>query len=247
MKEKISKIIMGIGSLFIFLIAIYCLIKGEIVGFLMIFIIAILSFPLFQDWIDKKYGIQSEYYKELRFFMTFFTPLICLLLAFGIIKIMSNQEYEEYMIIEIIKKFLQISIYIIYLVVFFMYSKKESSQKNKYIFFGTVYFISVLISYIPDETMVLILNNIPNDEKLTMESYNLLIEAIIEPIKEAILTYIIFDTVRKSKDDKKDNKIENNREKINMQFDKNIKFKVDVKDNKTGYKYNYSISVKQNN
>lgn len=134
MKEKISKIIMGIGSLFIFLIAIYCLIKGEIVGFLMIFIIAILSFPLFQDWIDKKYGIQSEYYKELRFFMTFFTPLICLLLAFGIIKIMSNQEYEEYMIIEIIKKFLQISIYIIYLVVFFMYSKKESSQKNKYIF-----------------------------------------------------------------------------------------------------------------
>ncbi|HAC02546.1 MAG TPA: hypothetical protein DCE63_01165, partial [Eubacterium sp.] len=87
----------------------------------------------------------------------------------------------------------------------------------------------------------------PNDEKLTMESYNLLIEAIIEPIKEAILTYIIFDTVRKSKDDKKDNKIENNREKINMQFDENIKFKVDVKDNKTGYKYNYSISVKQNN
>lgn len=54
-----------------------------------------------------------------------------------------------------------------------------------------------------------ILNVIPNGEKLDMESYKLLVNAFLVPIKEAILTYIIFDTVA---DDKKKRCTQNEQE-----------------------------------
>lgn len=249
MKEKISKILMGIVSLIIAIIAIYCLFKGKIIGAIIILLIAILLFPLVQDYYDKKYSIQNEYYKELRFVLTFFTAIFALLLANVFINIMEVQGYEENLILDKVKELLQIIIYIVYLVVLFMYSKNEESQKNKYILFGTIYFVFILISYIPDDTMVLILNKIPDE--LTLCSYRLLIDAIIDPIKEAILTYIIFDTVMETK---KHNEIEEDKESTEnkteetntqSQYNGSAKFEVEVKDNKTGYECNYEISVKQ--
>lgn len=107
MKEKISKILMGIVSLIIAIIAIYCLFKGKIIGAIIILLIAILLFPLVQDYYDKKYSIQNEYYKELRFVLTFFTAIFALLLANVFINIMEVQGYEENLILDKVKELLQ--------------------------------------------------------------------------------------------------------------------------------------------
>lgn len=58
--------------------------------------------------------------------------------------------------------------------------------------------LCILISYVPAtdyKVVINILNCIPNTQKLDEESYVLMIDGILMPIKEAFLTYIIFDTV----------------------------------------------------
>lgn len=81
-----------------------------------------------------------------------------------------------------------------------------------------------------------------------------LIDAIVMPLKESFLTYIIFDTMFSNSDkSKKDIEISDenvNKEvcgknKINIQDNKTEKFQVDVVDTETYKKYNYDITVKK--
>lgn len=65
-----------------------------------------------------------------------------------------------------------------------------------------------MISYIPNTDynfIIKILNYLPSVKKLDQESYLLIIDGILMPIKEAFLTYIIFDTVISEKDAKREN------------------------------------------
>lgn len=82
------------------------------------------------------------------------------------------------------------------------------------------------------------------------------VEALIMPIKEAVLTYIIFDSIFDHQDNKKN--IENNDqkgnkeiyrenkiEKINIQDNRKPQYQIEVIDNKTHNRYNYYITAKR--
>ena len=87
-------------------------------------------------------------------------------------------------------------VYVIYLAIIFLYN--DTNKKRKYFIFGITYMLCILISYVPAtdyKVVINILNCIPNTQKLDEESYVLMIDGILMPIKEAFLTYIIFDTV----------------------------------------------------
>lgn len=255
MKENISKILMGIASLIIALIAICCLFKGEIKGAIIFLLVAILVFPFVQDRLDKKSKLENKYYMELRGFLTFFSPIVLSLLALELAQIMTAHGYEDIYIIKRVEAVLQIIMYLLYLFILFMYNENDKkSKKRKYIIFGGIYCVCVLISYIPNDIMVFILNKLSDNENFTLCSYELLIEAILNPIKEAILTYIMFDTVRELKKTEKHNKIEEDKESTEnktketntqSQYNDSAEFEVEVKDNKTGHECSYEISVKQ--
>ena len=96
-----------------------------------------------------------------------------------------------------------------------------------------------------------ILNHLPNGN-LDIKSYDILINDCFIPIKEAMLTYIIFDTAFEQKSHNQNEKIvdvilKDEQERLNASsvLDKteaNL-FKVNVLDNENGQVTNYQIRV----
>ena len=255
MKEKLSRFIIEFNSLLMLLFSVYIFIQKQYKASIAILLLSILFFPSVQDKFDKKSKLENKYYMELRVFLTLFSPIVLSLLALELAQIMTAHGYEERYIIKRVEAVLQIIMYLSYLFILFMYNENDKkSKKRKYIIFGGIYCVCVLISYIPNDIMVFILNKLPDNENLTLCSYKLLIEAILDPIKEAILTYIMFYTVRELKKTEKHNEIEEDKESTEnkteetntqSQYNDSAKFEVEVKDNKTGYECSYEISVKQ--
>ena len=92
---------------------------------------------------------------------------------------------------------LKICVYFIYMIVIDFVSA-ENKRKEYYIF-GIIYIICLLISFIPSKyntIIVRLLNVIFGYQHMDEITYEFIIEAILMPIKEAVLTYIIFDTVK---------------------------------------------------
>ena len=121
---------------------------------------------------------------------------------------------------------LKICVYFIYMIVIDFVSA-ENKRKEYYIF-GIIYIICLLISFIPSKyntIIVRLLNVIFGYQHMDEITYEFIIEAILMPIKEAVLTYIIFDVVF----EKKEKKI----------------FSVDVIDKQSLKKENYEIIVQK--
>ena len=103
-----------------------------------------------------------------------------------------------------------------YFIYFFIIAFVSTENKRKeYFIFGILYAICVLFSFIPskfDENIARALNTVVVYQQMDKITYEYIIEAILTPIKEAVLTYIIFDTVfdsnagSKKKEEKQCNK-----------------------------------------
>lgn len=111
---------------------------------------------------------------------------------------------------------------------------KRKDKRNRYIIFGLFYCICVLLSYVSknfSEMVIYSLNSIFGDGALDEISYQLLIECIVDPIKEAILTFIILDTT-----------IPN----IARKNDSNCKiYNICVQNNDNRDKKDYSVMIKE--
>lgn len=116
--------------------------------------------------------------------------------------------------------------------------------------------VCVVVSYIPsgDKSMVVsILNKLTHSQDLDVESYNILIDDILMPIKESFLTYIIFDTVM-HKDNKKiankeceindESLSENEMNNFENKNQKEVRYTALVMDKENGNTYNYAIEIK---
>lgn len=92
-------------------------------------------------------------------------------------------------------KGLQISMYIIYLVFLFMI--KNVDKNIKYKVFGIWYGVFIALSFMPETIIqdIIRIMNMLFQEKFDKAVYDLLFVGFIEPVKEAILTFIIFDTI----------------------------------------------------
>lgn len=194
MGEKISRLFFyGLSFLLMYYALIFCRQK-DYINTVCILILSLIANPFITDKISKKIGTtRSNYWYAFRMMFNFCGILLAFIIAMSLYEFtdMSNidDELKEFSAI------FKISVYLVYLLVLFLW--KNSDKYLKYLIFGCFYLLCVMLSFFTEtfhSYILEMLNSLP-DSNLDIVSYNILINDILVPIKEAILTYIIFDTV----------------------------------------------------
>lgn len=215
-----------------------------------IFGLVIVSNPVVLDRISKKLGIEkTDYTYALKIIGVFTGTLIAYLLT---ILIYNNTELKNGdNELENFNAIFKMCVYFIYLLTLFLC--KSSEKFSKYIIFGAFYIICVLLSFSSDTINMMLINilNFLSDSDIDNESFNILVQSFLNPIKEAILTYIIFDTVIEKKDgnlDEKNNNVKENVDEVESKNElidtqTNTFFSVSVHDDYTGKNRKYLIEV----
>lgn len=196
MKDTIAKFFVWIFISLIVLTAIYCFLKGKWINGVICLILAFIYSPSILDKIAKKLELKIDYFYIFRFILSILAVILILFTLLILEYIMTNHGVSNQVILSRMIAICKSLVYVIYLAIIFLYN--DTNKKRKYFIFGITYILCTLISYVPDtdyKVVINILNCIPNTQKLDEESYVLIIDGILMPIKEAFLTFIIFDTV----------------------------------------------------
>ena len=194
MAEKISRIMFHILTLILLYCTYLLFCEKKYITSVCVFCLTIIINPFVTDKISKKLGdTKSDYWYAVRMMLIFCGILVALIIAMPLYKytnLSSNDgELKEF------RSIIKISVYIVYIIVLFLW--KNSDKYLKYLIFGSFYLLCIILSFCTDTLHGYImetLNRLPDGNLDTM-SYNILIDDCLVPIKEAILTYIIFDTV----------------------------------------------------
>ena len=149
---------------------------------------------------------------------------------------------------------LKITVYITYIAVLFI--NQNADKKVKYIIFGIVYLFCVLLSFASQSINCIIVKflNLFSDSDLDLEALELFVNNVLFPIREAILTYIIFDTIIGRKGKEKDNM-----RNIDIDNDENMNcdgkqygnipnektFEIELTDNGSAKNVNYTIRIER--
>lgn len=206
MKDTIAKFFVWIFISLIVLTAIYCFLKGKWINGVICLILAFIYSPSILDKIAKKLELKIDYFYIFRFILSILAVFLILFTLLILEYIMTNHGVSNQVILSRMIAICKSLVYVIYLAIIFL--NNDTNKKRKYFIFGITYILCTLISYVPDtdyKVVINILNCIPNTQKLDEESYVLIIDGILMPIKEAFLTYIIFDTVISEKYVKREN------------------------------------------
>lgn len=196
MKDTIAKFFVWIFISLIVLTAIYCFLKGKWINGVICLILAFIYSPSILDKIAKKLELKIDYFYIFRFILSILAVFLILFTLLILEYIMTNHGVSNQVILSRMIAICKSLVYVIYLAIIFLYN--DTNKKRKYFIFDITYILCTLISYVPDtdyKVVINILNCIPNTQKLDEESYVLIIDGILMPIKEAFLTFIIFDTV----------------------------------------------------
>ncbi len=248
MKEIISKCVFWAISIGAIILGAYVLLFEHIIAnSLMLFVLGVIANPFFLDCVSKKLGIGTDdYFYGMRLLFTWLGIFVAFIIAMFIFAVTNQSVTDKDNALQNFEAILKIIVYIIYIIVLFMY--KSENKFFRYIIFGLFYFICVILSFSSqsiNEIIIKLLNHIPGGS-LDEESYGLLINDFIVPIKEAILTYIIFDTIIKDHHKKtadEDNEINKKTEDEDVFID-GI-FAVEVFDKDIRKNSNYNIQVKK--
>lgn len=222
----------------------------DYIGTISIWVLAIISNPFITDRIVIRFGIQKlDYLFALKMLLIFGGVILAYIISILVFNFIgwenSGSEGQNY---EAIFKMIM---YIVYLFVLFFC--KSSDKFSKYVIFGAYYFVCTILSFSTKEinnVFIRILNMIP-DGNLDTDTYNLLVNSFLVPIKESILTYIIFDTIIGYKGnyvESEDSTFYENikeceKEKPTPEIDINDCFDVNVVDNVDGKNRRYQIKV----
>ena len=167
----------------------------------MYFIASVVIFifhPLVLRNLVKIHDEKLLYYEAVGLLLIFCGTLLMMYLALIIYDVLDfdqtditvQQALENYAAI------LKVFIFLFYFWLLFEF--KSRNKKIKYWIFGLLYAGCVILSFVSTETINMILISSLNSvtkANMDSESYALFREGCLEPIKEAVLTYIIFDTV----------------------------------------------------
>ena len=173
--------------------------------------------PLLLNRIQRKIdGNKFDFWYLLKLILPFFTIMFVLYIC-AVFSLKNNAILRG---MEDIKAFMSITMYLL-----FFYRKNDKSKK--YIVFGVFYILCVALNFCSESMVNMIVSflNRVSTQNICLESYEMLYFNVLTPIKEAILTYIIFDVVF----EKKEKKI----------------FSVDVIDKQSLKKENYEIIVQK--
>ena len=132
------------------------------------------------------------------------------------------------------KSILKIVMFIIYLAVLFL--NREVKRFHKYIIFGMFYLLCVNLTFFSDSINLMIVRSMNKllFDGLGIKEFEFIIDGFLVPIKEAILTYIIFDTVLEKKQDQE--------QKFNKQ--RQTTYEVNVIDHKGELGKDYYITIR---
>lgn len=190
--------------------------------------------PFFQDRLLNKSGSDNNYYiDELRIVVFPLGVILSLYVVIIISTYMSSINILDKININISMCLLKIFIYLFYLVMLWVFKRKE--KRNRYIIFGFFYCLCVLLSYSSKNFSAIIinfLNILAKNGTVDEISYQILIECILNPIKESILTFIIFDTIIPDASSKNDSNY-------------NI-YNISVQDKEDKNKKDYTVLIKEN-
>mgnify|MGYP001050604602 CR=1 FL=1 len=261
MRKRISRGIFWLLSVAMMLAGIIlsvmslCLNKQLLLQSLFVLATGILLNPIILDKLVKSIGVKTmDYSQSLEFSIIFLGAL----LAFGITAIIylitSSQTADETASVQNFESILKITVYITYIAVLFI--NQNADKKVKYIIFGIVYLFCVLLSFASQSINCIIVKflNLFSDSDLDLEALELFVNNVLFPIREAILTYIIFDTIIGRKGKEKDNmrNIDNDNDE-NMNCDgkqygniPNEKtFEIELTDNGSAKNVNYTIRIER--
>lgn len=205
MGEKISKVIFGFISLFMFGAFIYY-VRGmsaqNFINVLLILFLAIITNPYIIDRISKKVGVEVVDYLYACKMLLIFGGIVIAFIISAVLFSCTNNEIDEGVATQSFEAILKIAVYIVYLIVLLIC--KSADKFFKYIVFGIIYFISIILSFSSqsiNENIIVFLNYL-TESHLDLSSFEILINDLLIPVKEAILTYIIFDTIIENQNNK---------------------------------------------
>ena len=151
--------------------------------------------PLLLNRIQRKIdGNKFDFWYLLKLILPFFTIMFVLYIC-AVFSLKNNAILRG---MEDIKAFMSITMYLLFIVVLF-YRKNDKSKK--YIVFGVFYILCVALNFCSESmvNMIVFFLNRVSTQNICLESYEMLYFNVLTPIKEAILTYIIFDVVFEKK------------------------------------------------
>lgn len=228
MKEKISRGIfwvLSIGAIIggLILSILFFLINRSMI--LQAIVIPIFGFVINPLILDKilKYVFKTEvkYFSVIVVVLIYGGVNLALVIAYTVFNIFNNEIINDNAAWQNFESILQIVVFFYYLVVLFV--SKKTNKVAKYVTFGVIYLICVILSFasLPIHYTIVNILNLVNE--LDFLSYEVLINDILIPIREAILTYIIFDTIMGNENRKHD--------KIDIMDVKKIREDKVIKDN----------------
>ncbi len=249
MEKKLLKIVVFLYSLFFIYVGVSCIFDSKYINGLLVITFSFLFNPLVIDMLLKsRERIARVYYDVLKTIIPYITIIMIMPLALFLYNL-SGLNQEEFILQEY-KAILAICVYTAYFFILFLYDNEAKTKK--YRIFGTFYLVCVIFSLLTEnmDSFLIEIYNFVCEGQLDKESYSLLIDGCLNPIKEAILTYIIFDTAIDAKNNvcsSSMNKVINNGlvrdDKTLVKEDNNSEFEVKVLEVDIGTSKKYKIKI----
>lgn len=221
-KERFCEILFWGLSILLVILAIYAYIHKEQMNVIGTAIaLGCITNPFFLNKLSLKMGNNKpDYWYGTRTFFTWFGIFLAYVVAVCVFySVKTSLTFQD------VEAILKMAVFIIYFLVLFMYN--DTDKFIKYLFFGVIYIISVLLSF----SSISINNFIAQILKTDIQVYGMLVNDFVMPIKEAILTYIIFDTVFS--------------EKIKKPAIESKTFQVDLLNLESGGTNRYNVKLKE--
>lgn len=188
-KIRLSKGFFWLQSLFLVALASYVLIslKDNMVFSACITLAIIINPKVFRLLLIELGENEEAFILSSKIEISFLMLFVAFALAFLFIP----NDKETEIAVQKFESTFKIFIYVCYLIVMFMF--KNANKVTKYVVFGLFYLICNILSF-SSQPVIADFLNITKSE-MDLSSYSILFNDILIPIKEAILTYIIFDTI----------------------------------------------------
>ncbi|MBP3677976.1 MAG: hypothetical protein J6I97_06485 [Agathobacter sp.] len=192
MLEKISRIVFWGLSIALIVLGISEITKKLLIEGILVIAYGIMINPYVLERIARKIGGQVmdfSYLFRMLFLGTGF------FVAYGIANVIFLQLSTEDTTLENYEAIFRILVYIIYLIVLFMFKNHDKTQK--YVIFGIFYSGCVILSFSSEmiNSMIIDMLNLVPQGNIDVESFQILVNDFFVPVKESILTYIIFDVI----------------------------------------------------
>ena len=196
MLEKISRIIFWGLSIILVVFGISEITKKLMIEGILIIAYGIIINPYVLGRIVRKIGGKEMDFSYLLRLLLLGTGFF---VAYSIANVIFLQLSTEDITVENYEAIFKILVYMIYLIVLFMFQNHDKTQK--YIIFGIFYSGCVVLSFSSEmiNSMIIDMLNLVPQGNIDTESFKILVNDFFVPVKESILTYIIFDVIIEEK------------------------------------------------